>query len=115
MEEIELENMTVAVIASVNKMLAKHFAQPAEVNMIKHWIEDEVVIQIKQRIFGKHILHKVISYPADWKEAFKERWYPVWAKDKWPIRYTKETFDVRELVPSLNIPGYKSIINVEAT
>ena len=115
MNEVELENMTFAVVASISEALIEAFAQPAEVHIIKHWAEDVMVAQIKQRIFGRQILHEVISYPANWKEAFKERWYPAWARDKWPIRYTTKTFDVRELVPSLNHPGFKSLINVEVT
>jgi len=115
MNEVELENMTFAVVGLISEALIEAFAQPAEVNIIKHWAEDVMVAQIKQRIFGRQILHEVISYPANWKEAFKERWYPVWAKDKWPVRYTTKTFDVRELVPSLNRPGFKSLINVEVT
>ena len=115
MNNIELENMTFAVVGSISEALIEAFAQPAEVNIIKHWVDDVMVAQVKQRIFGRQVLHEVISYPANWKEALKERWYPAWAKEKWPVRYTTKTFDVRELVPSLNRPGFKSIINVEVT
>ena len=118
MNKIELENMTFAVMASISKALVDDFAQSADVSYTLHdwltsWADDTIVFQIKQRIFGKQILHEVISYPADWKEAFKERWYPEWAKNKWPVRYTTKTFDVRELVPSLDIPFHKALINVE--
>ncbi len=115
MNEVQLENMTFAIIASIDKALIECFAQSADVTRTKHWIEDEIVMRLKQHIFGKQVLHEVISYPADWKQAFKERWYPEWAKDKWPVRYTTKTFDVRELVPSLNIPEHEVLINVEVT
>ena len=115
MNNIELENMTFAVVGSISEALIEAFAQPAEVNIIKHWVDDVMVAQVKQRIFGRQVLHEVISYPANWKEALKERWYPAWAKEKWPVRYTTKTFDVRELVPSLNRPGFKTLINVEVT
>ena len=113
--KVEFENMTFAVIAPINKALIESFAQPAEVNIIKHWVEDVVVAQVKQRIFGRQVLHEEISYPANWKEAFKERWYPECAKNRCPVRYTTKTFDVRELVPSLDIPGHEIFINVEVT
>jgi len=29
------------------------------------------------------------DYPRDWWQAFKERWYPEWAKRKWPIVYNR--------------------------
>ena len=27
---------------------------------------------------------------ASWWDAFKERWYPVWAKYLWPVRWREE-------------------------
>ena len=117
MAEVELENMMFAVMACITKEMAEDFAQSAdaEYSMMDDWARDAITLRIKQRIFGKQVLHEVISYPANWKEAFKERWYPAWAKDKWPVMYTTKTFDVRELVPSLNRPGFKSLINVGVT
>ena len=117
MNEVELENMMLSVIALITKELAEGFAQAADADysMMDDWAHDTITLRVKQRIFGKQVLHEEISYPANWKEAFKERWYPVWAKDKWPVRYTTKTFDVRELVPSLNRPGFKSLINIEVT
>lgn len=40
---------------------------------------------------------KLLEYqwPATWKEAFKERWFPRWAKKRWPIYYRK--IEVSEL------------------
>lgn len=35
-----------------------------------------------------HPAKQVTLYaPADWWEHFKERWFPQWAKDKWPVLY----------------------------
>jgi len=28
-----------------------------------------------------------IKYPKDWKEAFKERWFPKWLKHFYPVKY----------------------------
>ena len=117
MNKTELENMMFAVMAGIPKKLAEDFAQDAKIgwSLMDDWTQDMLTISIRQRIFGKQVLHDVISYPANWKEAFKERWYPAWAKDKWPVRYATKTFDVRELVPSLSRPGFKSLINVDVT
>ena len=117
MNKIELENITFAVMAHISKALIEDFAQPADVTcrMLEDWTNDVIVVCVKQRIFGRQVLHDEISFPSDWKEAFKERWLQAWAKDKWPVRYTTKTFDVRELVPSLSRPGFKSLINVDVT
>ena len=117
MNKVELENMMLGVMALITKEMAEDFAQAADADysIMDDWAHDTITLCVKQRVFGRQLLHEVISYPANWKEAFKERWYPTWAKDKWPVRYATKTFDVRELVPSLNIPGHKPFINVEVT
>jgi len=112
MNKIELENITFAVMAHISKALIEDFAQPADVTcrMLEDWTNDVIVVCVKQRIFGRQVLHDEISFPSDWKEAFKERWLPAWAKKRWPVCYDTHTFDVRELVPSLNIPGHRPFI-----
>jgi len=42
------------------------------------------------------------QWPEDWRQAVKERWYPRWAKARWPIQY--HTLDVKELHPSIALP-----------
>jgi len=32
-------------------------------------------------------------WPATWQDAFKERWFPAWAKKRWPVRYKKVALD----------------------
>lgn len=34
------------------------------------------------------------QWPADWWQAFKERWFPKWLKDRFPVRY--EVFEIDE-------------------
>lgn len=34
------------------------------------------------------------QWPADWWQAFKERWLPAWAKRRWPVQY--EQIDISE-------------------
>jgi len=36
---------------------------------------------------------KKIRYPADWWQAFKERWFNDWLKDRYPVKYTVVTVD----------------------
>ena len=113
----ELENMMFAVMARIPRKVAEGFAQQVDVGytLMDDWMNDMLTISLKQRIFGKQILYEEFSYPADWKEAFKERWLPAWAKKRWPVRYKKKVFDVRELVPSLAIPNHRAIIYTQVS
>jgi len=46
--------------------------------------------------WGQHVMHvtmaapgmdsNVISCPADWWQHFKQRWFPDWAINRWPVR-----------------------------
>ena len=29
------------------------------------------------------------SYPADWWQAFKDRWFPYWLKKKFPVKFNR--------------------------
>lgn len=42
---------------------------------------------------------KLLDYqwPATWQDAFKERWFPGWARRRWPVRYRR--IEVSELAP----------------
>jgi len=35
-----------------------------------------------------------ISYPATWWQAFKLKYFPTWARERWPIRYETKTHSV---------------------
>src|SRR3989304_4837771 len=43
-------------------------------------------------------------YPASWWDAFKERWYPTWAKKRWPVEYTVRQWQISALYPTLPPP-----------
>lgn len=38
------------------------------------------------------VIHR--QWPRTWWDAFKERWFPAWAKDRWPVEY--DSIDVDE-------------------
>jgi hypothetical protein len=59
-------------------------------------VADELIIGLRAYIaalpFDKIcIYHK---YPKDWWEALKERWFPEWAKKRWPVEYV--VIDIHE-------------------
>ena len=40
---------------------------------------------------------RIIKYPANWREAIKERWLPAWLKRKWPVKY--KAYDALTIFP----------------
>lgn len=51
-----------------------------------------------------------ISYPSDWWQAFKERWFPKWAKAKWPVETTR--YEARALYPRISMPEEQHYIHL---
>lgn len=76
---------------------------------IKRW-----VLRFRKDILSQALHKQIIRYPKNWIEAFKERWFPYWAKRKWPVQYTEWRADFSFLYPDLQkhsaIPNEDKII-----
>jgi hypothetical protein len=48
-------------------------------------------------------------WPRTWWDAFKLRWFPKWAKDRWPAEYETRTIaDIRRPAINIDEPVYKA-------
>ena len=67
---------------------------------------NNMILQINGFVWGeKGVKSKVIEHPKDWKEAFKERWFPNFLLKRFPVVYT-----IHELSFDLMYPNFKSNI-----
>lgn len=66
---------------------------------------DKVQIAITGYVWGENGKwpSEHIEYPRDWWQALKERWYPAWAKKRWPIRYIHYVYDVSVIYPEFEV------------
>jgi hypothetical protein len=96
-EERTLEKLRVGV----TKRLSRHLLD-ASVNLD---MADQIVMSITGYIWQEKLDHVEISYPADWRQAFKERWFPTWLLNRYPVIRQTHTFDMAALYPD-----YKPII-----
>ena len=71
------------------------------------------IFRVKTCIAGNDLKEITHKYPANWKEAFKERWFPQWMKNIWPVEYTKVTLSAAELYPKISLPKESHIIRLE--
>ena len=90
--------------------LSEYFAMESEIDLTMDPILGSIMIHIVQRIFGKQRKLFREKVPLNWKEAVKDRWLPKWFRKYWPIKYRLIEFDVRELMPSLNVPDRPTYI-----
>lgn len=58
-----------------------------DVSQQVRFFADELVMHVNDFLWGERA--GVIERPADWWEAFKERWFPQWALKRWPARMTR--------------------------
>jgi hypothetical protein len=71
-----------------------------------------IVGDIQGYVWGEPAFHKVIKYPKDWFEFFKQRWFPKWLLKKYPIKYRYHTLDIKTIYPKIKISVPKEKYNL---
>ena len=97
------EEFTQAFIYEWEKLLALRtiadpFWREAEVPKIEatrlwRWLNDDLCVRMTWKLATRRIAE--YRWPATWRDAFKERWFPEWAKRRWPVLYRE--VDLQEL------------------
>jgi hypothetical protein len=47
---------------------------------------------------------KTVSFPANWWQHFKQRWFPAWALDRWPVRLRTVNFHAVRVFDGIPAP-----------
>ncbi len=99
---VALEHIPLVLRGQIIRALAK---EPGIERLTEVFCEDMVDqaaygIGLKMRVPGRHLPE--VRYPADWWQAFKDRWFPAWAKERWPVRYVR--YDLMALYPEIKLP-----------
>ena len=91
---IELERLKYAIQQVVTNECLRDIA---EVKIIEDYLMDSIRILICDLVWGEHVTeeHREVEYPADWWQAFKERWFPAWLIERYPVKYHTERIEVR--------------------
>ena len=80
---------------------ASFLTNPIDVDVrVDVWC-DMIVAQCRSFVWTEKIGE--VRYPANWIEAFRERWWPEWAKRRWQICYIT-ALDVRAMFPTWRAP-----------
>ena len=56
-------------------------------NAMRFDLQTSIVAMPKERITVNR------SWPKTWWDAVKDRWYPEWAKTRWPVEYERINID----------------------
>lgn len=64
---------------------------------------DALVLRVHAMVLGeKSAEPDVITYPANWLEAVKDRFTTAWLRKRWPVRYVTHTITHKITYP--NVP-----------
>ncbi len=91
--EIAIKFLKLAAV----KRLTQEFVR-AEIDMFPDII-DSNVFRVITKVDIAYDKLESYSYPADWKEAVKDRFFPDWLKKRFPVIY--RVIDIHRVFPDL--------------
>lgn len=94
----QLEKIKIGMVQILDRYLFD-----SSVTVLDNIISNRIEFQLQGFIWGDESKEYKATYPSDWKQAFKERWFPNWAKKKWPVVYTNFVVSARNVYPDLKI------------
>ena len=72
--------------AEVVKVRLQRRINPLNLRLRSWWEEDPsaMVIELEAFLAGQSD-QEYVEFPKTWWDAFKDRWFPRWAKERWPV------------------------------
>lgn len=78
------------------------FRNSMELTEFRDYEKRRLVMLLEAYAYGKeHPERHVIRYPENWLEAVKERFAPVWIRDRWPVRFVEVSASLEETYPDI--------------
>lgn len=105
-ESITLEKMNY----TVSRRISRQEMNIANINLEGYMdhVSRDLVINLTAAIASKDL--PGVKFPSDWKESFKERWFPEWLLKKYPVKYTEYT--AKALYPDIAIPEHQVYVHI---
>lgn len=101
---ITLERIPLQVEQMVSNTLmenALYGVQGVKIERVTGIMSDRFAYQLRAYVLGERQEEFTIEYPADWWQAFKERWFPESCKRRWPVEYKRYEFKRFNIYPKM--------------
>ena len=95
--EVVLEKIQVGVMMTIDGRLLDPSVDFDPSIFARH-----VEMRVRGFLLGEKVPTRPYHYPADWIQAVKERWAPLWARRRWPVRYATVDWEVSLVYPDLH-------------
>jgi len=99
-KEIQLEKIKIGLTQRISNHLLGPEVRFSEVDS---FICNSVDMQIHGYVWGERGKSETIKYPATWRDAFKERWFPKWLLNRYPAQYRVHEISTTTLYPNFKI------------
>ena len=72
----------------------------AEAECFQSIVNNTIEVQLRGFLYSEATpAKKTIKHPSDWWQSLKERWFPLWALKRWPVKYTVHDISFKVLYP----------------
>lgn len=72
-------------------------------------LNEAIVAKVRGFVLGRTLERQQVSFPSDWWQSFKARWFPRWAKRRWPVKFDTVMLEAKALYPEANIAVPKEL------
>lgn len=101
-EEVILKNFHYASSMYISEKMLKQY-NGTYVDLLKS-VFGGLEARMGAYIAGQNLKEITSKYPSDWWQAFKERWFPNWLLEYYPVKYTAVKLEARVLYPEIHFP-----------
>ena len=98
MSKIVLDKIMIGLRCELSKTMLDAFVEK-EYDIFT----DSVMAEIRGYVLGENQDDICIKYPANWWQAFKDRWFFKWMLKYCPIKYTIHNITSKILYPDMKI------------
>lgn len=68
------------------------------------------VLKMVREVWASPAAEHVVEFPADWWQAFRQRWLPAWWLRRHPVAMKRAVLTAKHLYPKMApVPGQKTI------
>ena len=90
----------------------KEIFEDWEVEVSSGFMANSIVTRFNALLTTQLLDEYTISYPCNWKEAFKERWFPQWWLKRYPVKYKIKTIIAKAIYPHIAFPEKTHYVHV---
>lgn len=113
---VNLQLMKYVLLTRLTKEMAREgfaIAPRVDVSMAQDFLTDQIAVRVIQEVWGEILDEVEHSYPADWWQAFKERWFPAWLLRRYPVKLKIMRLTARAVYPEVSVPHERHRIYLE--